>query len=89
MKKLTLLLCSFLILVAACAPKATATPQSTGPQTLTIMTHDSFAVSEAVVTSFEQANNAKVVFLISAGLYVVLSDDTLALKPAAKLLMKK
>jgi thiamine transport system substrate-binding protein len=29
------------------------------------MTHDSFAVSEAVVTSFEQANNAKVVFLQS------------------------
>ena len=65
MKKLTLLFYSLLFLVAACAPKATATPQSTGPQTLTIMTHDSFAVSEAVVKSFEQANNAKLVFLQS------------------------
>jgi thiamine transport system substrate-binding protein len=65
MKKLTLLLCSLLTLVAACAPKATATPGSTGPQTITIMTHDSFAVSEEVVKSFEQANNAKVVFLQS------------------------
>ena len=65
MKKLTLLLCSLLTLVAACAPKATATPRSTGTQTITIMTHDSFAVSEEVVKSFEQANNAKVVFLQS------------------------
>ena len=65
MKKLTLLLSSFFFLIAACSPAATATPQPTGPQTLTIMTHDSFAVSEAVVKSFEQANNAKVVFLQS------------------------
>ena len=65
MKKLTLLVSSFFFLLSACSPKATATPQSTEPQTLTIMTHDSFAVSEAVIKSFEQANNAKVVFLQS------------------------
>ena len=40
MKKLTLLLSSFFFLVAACSPKATATPQSTEPQTITILTHD-------------------------------------------------
>ncbi len=40
-------------------------PQSTEPQTLTVLTHDSFAVSEDVVKAFEQANNAKVVFLKS------------------------
>lgn len=60
-----LFLSSILFLLAACSPKATATPQSTGPQTLTVMTHDSFAVSEKVVKSFEQANNAKVSFLQS------------------------
>src|SRR5919112_1143110 len=77
MKKLTLLLSSLLFLVTSCAPKATATPQSTGPQTLTIMTHDSFAVSEEVVKSFEQANKAKVVFLQSGDAGAVLNKAIL------------
>ena len=54
-----------LVLLAACSPGATATPPSTEPQTITIMTHDSFSVSEGVVKSFEEANNARVVFLQS------------------------
>ena len=54
-----------LLLLAACAPGATATPSSTEPQTITVMTHNSFSVSETVVKSFEEANNAKVVFLQS------------------------
>ncbi len=58
-------LVSFCFLLSACAPQATATPQSTEPQTLTVMTHDSFAVSKDVVKAFEQANNAKLVFLQS------------------------
>ena len=45
------------ILLAGCAPK--------GPVTLNVMTHDSFAASESVITAFEKANNAKVVFLKS------------------------
>jgi thiamine transport system substrate-binding protein len=65
MKKLTLLVFSLrhaqgiaiLFLLAACA--------SAGPTTLTVMTHDSFAISEDVVTSFEEANNVDVVFLQS------------------------
>ncbi len=65
MKKLTLFLYFILLLLTACSPQATATPQSTGPQTLTVMTHDSFAASEGVVKSFEAANNAKLVFLKS------------------------
>jgi thiamine transport system substrate-binding protein len=44
-------------LFAACTPK--------GPVTLTVMTHDSFAASQEVVTAFEQANNVKLVFLKS------------------------
>jgi thiamine transport system substrate-binding protein len=53
-----------LLLLAACSPQATATP-STERQTVTVMVHDSFAVSEELINSFEEANNARVVFLQS------------------------
>ena len=59
MKRLLLL---SLLVLAACAPESTATP-STGPETITVMTHDSFSIREEVVRSFEEANNAEVVFL--------------------------
>ncbi len=45
------------LLLAACAP----TPA--GPQPLTVMTHDSFAVTDSVIQAFEKANNAKVTFV--------------------------
>lgn len=56
------------LLVAACASPATPAPSATGApgaekQTLVIMTHDSFAVSEDVVRQFEEENNATVEFL--------------------------
>jgi thiamine transport system substrate-binding protein len=38
---------------------------STQPTTLTVMTHDSFAVSEQVVAEFEEANQVKLAFLKS------------------------
>ena len=57
------LLLTFMLL-AACSPQATAT-RSAEPETLTVMAHDSFSVSEGVVKSFEEANNAKLVFLKS------------------------
>ena len=57
-RKITLLI--FVLALAACAPQA-----ADEPATLTVMTHDSFAVSEEVVTAFEEAHNAKVVFLAS------------------------
>jgi len=57
MKKIVILFTSFIFLLAACAPK--------GPAELTVMTHDSFAVSEEVVQAFEQANNVQVTFLAS------------------------
>ena len=53
----TLLLSSFLFLLVSCAPAQ--------PATLTIITHDSFAVSEDVVTAFEEANDVTIVFLPS------------------------
>jgi thiamine transport system substrate-binding protein len=46
-----------MVALSACASK--------GPITLTVMTHDSFAASEAVIAAFEQANQVKVVFLKS------------------------
>jgi len=57
MKRLLVVALSLSVLLAACAPKALVT--------LTVMTHDSFAASASVVAAFEQANNAKVVFLKS------------------------
>jgi thiamine transport system substrate-binding protein len=54
MKKI-LLLSTFLILLSACAPAQA--------HTLTVMTHNSFAVSEDVVKAFEDANDVKVAFL--------------------------
>lgn len=77
MKKNILLLSSFVFLFAACAPTQTATPVSTEPQTLTVMTHDSFAVSEAVVKAFEEANNARLVFLPSGDAGAVLNKAIL------------
>ncbi len=65
------LLTSFLFLLASCAP----TP--TEPQTITILTHDSFAVSEDVIKAFEAANNAKVVFLQSGDAGSVLNQAVL------------
>lgn len=44
--------------LGACAP---AVPE--GPRTLTVMTHDSFAVSEEVVAAFESEHNVNVEFL--------------------------
>ena len=56
------------IMVTACGQVATTTtPEVTSPtiapQTLKVLVHDSFAVSEPVITRFEQENNAKVSFI--------------------------
>jgi thiamine transport system substrate-binding protein len=70
MKKLTLFLSSFLFLLTSCAPA--------GPATLTIMTHDSFAISEDVVIAFESANNVDVVFLQSGDAGTMLNKAILS-----------
>ena len=58
MKKLILLI--FILALTACAPQA-----ADGPATLTVMTHDSFAISEEVVQAFEAEHEVQVVFLAS------------------------
>ena len=57
MKRLTFLLSIICLLLSACGQQ--------GPVTLTVMTHDSFEVSEEVVKAFEDSNNVKIVFLPS------------------------
>jgi thiamine transport system substrate-binding protein len=61
-----------LLVLAGCGPAtpaATATPAVTptasGPRTLTVMTHDSFAMSEDLKTAFEQEHNVTLQFLAS------------------------
>lgn len=57
MKRYMFLLLFISILLSACGPQ--------GPAELTVMTHDSFAISEEVVQAFESANSAQVTFLSS------------------------
>ncbi len=53
----------FVLIIGALLAGCAAKPE--GPQTLTVMTHDSFAISEGLVTQFETENNVKLVFLKS------------------------
>jgi thiamine transport system substrate-binding protein len=61
MKIRLILMITAVVLLAACSP---ASKPGQG-ETLTVVTHDSFSVSEKVIAAFEQENNAKVVFLKS------------------------
>ena len=76
MKHILVLLSSFVILLTSCTPQSTST-QPAEPQTLTVMAHDSFAVSEEVVKAFEEANNTRVVFLQSGDAGAVLNKAIL------------
>ena len=81
MRKLTLLLYLCILAVqlflTGLHTQGNCNSVSTEPQTLTVMTHDSFAVSEDVVKAFEEANNAKVVFLQSGDAGAVLNKAVL------------
>jgi thiamine transport system substrate-binding protein len=74
-----------LLLVSACAtPHLTATPTSeptptpSGPRTLTLMTHDSFAISESVIQVFERSNNVTVQHLPSGDTGAALNQAILS-----------
>jgi thiamine transport system substrate-binding protein len=54
-----------MIFSVCCIFLASCAPVQSKPQTLTVMTHSSFAVSEKVIKAFEAANHVKVVFLQS------------------------
>jgi thiamine transport system substrate-binding protein len=57
---------------------ACAAPTPTGPRALTVMTHDSFAISESALAAFETANNVKVQFLKSGDSGAALNKAILA-----------
>ena len=59
MKHITFYFLLFTLLLASCAPKPAE------PRAITVLTHDSFAISEDVVKVFESENNAKVSFIQS------------------------
>ena len=65
----------FTLLLAACVPAPAPTPA--GPQTLTIMTHDSFAAGAAIIKEFETENNARVSFIQSGDAGAVLNQAVL------------
>ncbi len=52
------------ILAAACGSPESGAPEAEGPRELTVMTHDSFAISEEVLAAFETEHNATVTFLL-------------------------
>jgi thiamine transport system substrate-binding protein len=78
MKRLnSLLLISFVL--AACSPATpAATPTLSGPQTLSVMTHDSWNISADVAAEFEAANNAKLQFIKSGDAGEALNKAILA-----------
>ncbi|MCI0521369.1 MAG: thiamine ABC transporter substrate-binding protein [Chloroflexi bacterium] len=76
LKRLPIIFSLLVIFLAACAPAAPATPAR--PRTLTVMTHDSFAVSEAVVRAFEEQNDAIVRFIPAGDAGLALNKAILA-----------
>jgi thiamine transport system substrate-binding protein len=88
--KLWFALLMVLGLLAACAPEGTATPDGEpavpspaataegGEGTLTIMTHDSFDVSEEVVAAFQEECNCRVQFLRSGDAGLMLNQAILS-----------
>ena len=75
MKRITFYFLLLTLLLASCAP--TPAPTSEGPQTITVLTHDSFAISEDVVKAFEADNNAKVSFIQSGDAGSMLNQSIL------------
>jgi thiamine transport system substrate-binding protein len=62
--------------LSACTPSASPVPGE--PQTLTVMTHSSFAVSDAVKAEFEQKYNARLEFLAAGDTGTALNKAILA-----------
>jgi len=56
-KRMILIITAIVLLGTACVPKPSQ------PQVLTVMTHDSFAISESVVAIFETEHDIQVLFL--------------------------
>jgi thiamine transport system substrate-binding protein len=70
-----LILALLMLVITACS---TPTQTASGPRQLTVMTHDSFSVSEPVIKAFEQTNNVKVAILPSGDAGVALNKAILS-----------
>jgi thiamine transport system substrate-binding protein len=69
------------VVAATAVAVATAIPTTaipSGPRTLTVMTHDSFAISDEALAVFEQANNVTVQFLATGDTGTALNKAILA-----------
>jgi thiamine transport system substrate-binding protein len=74
------------LLVAACGPEETPAPAANtplpptpvAPRTVTLMSHDSFAISEEVMREFEESHNARVVLLPAGDTGTALNQAILA-----------
>ena len=62
-KKIFLFTLTLSLLLAACNSTTSPTAQPGEPTPVTVMTHDSFSVSQEVISAFEAANNIKVTFV--------------------------
>jgi thiamine transport system substrate-binding protein len=83
MKYTLLMLTGTLVALTACCPSAPGivTPEATassGPRTLRMMTHDSFAISDEVIAAFEQQHDAKVEILEAGDAGVMLNQAILS-----------
>jgi thiamine transport system substrate-binding protein len=81
-RKLILTLIGTLLALTACRvtgpARAPVTPTPTGPRTLRLMTHNSFAISDEVITAFEEAHDAKVEILEAGDAGVMLNQAILS-----------
>jgi len=60
-KSISIYLLLFVLIIAACAPAASPTEE----RSLTVMTHDSFAISEDIIAQFEAEHDINVTFVRS------------------------
>ena len=65
----------FTVLLASCAQASS--PEPAAPQTVTVITHDSFAIGAETIKAFEEENNAKIAFLQSGDAGSVLNQAIL------------
>ena len=78
MKRTILLYLILVLLVAAASCGPTQTPTPSDPRTVTVMTHDSFDVSEEVIAQFEAETGATVKFLKSGDTGAALNQAILS-----------
>ncbi len=77
-KTLFVYLVVVILAFAACTQDTAPGPAPAGPKTLTVMTHDSFEISEDVLAAFESQHNARVQFLKAGDTGTALNKAILA-----------